>query len=82
MIKIVLDESMQDHEFCDRWVDQMGELEAAVSGFTLDLVAERTQLHPDDIVAAVRMFADGRRGTAGNGNRPRTWPRIQASPST
>lgn len=70
MIKIVLDESMQDHEFCDRWVDQMGELEAAVSGFTLDLVAERTQLDPDDIVAAVRMFADGRRGTAGTGTGP------------
>jgi anaerobic selenocysteine-containing dehydrogenase len=70
MIKIVLDEGLQDHEFCDRWVDQMGELEAAVSGFTLDLVAERTQLDPDDIVAAVRMFADGPRGTAGTGTGP------------
>ena len=70
MIKIVLDEGLQDHEFCDRWVDQMGELEAAVSGFTLDLVAERTQLDPDDIVAAARMFAEGPRGTAGTGTGP------------
>jgi len=70
MIKIVLDEGLQDHEFCDRWVDQMGELEAAVAGFTLDLVAERTQLDPDDIVAAVRMFAEGPRGTAGTGTGP------------
>ena len=70
MIKIVLDEGLQDHEFCDRWVDQMGELEAAVSGFTLDLVAERTQLDPDDILAATRMFAAGPRGTAGTGTGP------------
>ena len=70
MIKIVLDEGLQDHEFCERWVDQMGELETAVSGFTLALVAERTQLDPDDIVAATRMFAAGPRGTAGTGTGP------------
>ncbi len=70
MIRIVLEEGLQDHEFCERWVDQMGELEAAVSGFTLDLVAERTQLDPDDIVAATRMFAAGPRGTAGTGTGP------------
>jgi anaerobic selenocysteine-containing dehydrogenase len=70
MIKIVLDEGLQDHEFCERWVDQMGELEAAVAGFTLDVVAERTQLDPDDIVAAARMFAEGPRGTAGTGTGP------------
>ncbi len=70
MIKIVLDEGLQDHEFCERWVDQMAELDAAVAGFTLDLVAERTQLDPDDIVAATRMFAEGPRGTAGTGTGP------------
>lgn len=70
MIRIVLDEGLQDHEFCERWMDQMGELEAAVDGFTLDLVAERTQLDPDDIVAATRMFAAGPRGTAGTGTGP------------
>ncbi|MGA9278166.1 molybdopterin-containing oxidoreductase family protein [Ilumatobacter sp.] len=70
MIRIVLEEGLQDHEFCERWIDQMGELEAAVSGFTLDVVAERTQLDPDDIVAATRMFAAGPRGTAGTGTGP------------
>ena len=70
MIKIVLDEGLQDHDFCERWVDQMGELEAAVSGFELDLVAERTQLDADDLVAATRMFAEGPRGTAGTGTGP------------
>jgi anaerobic selenocysteine-containing dehydrogenase len=70
MIRIVLEEGLQDHEFCERWMSQMGELEAAVSGFTLDVVAERCQLDPDDILAAARMFAAGPRGTAGTGTGP------------
>jgi anaerobic selenocysteine-containing dehydrogenase len=70
MIRIVLEEGLQDHEFCERWMSQMGELEAAVSGFTLDVVAERCQLDPDDILAATRMFAAGPRGTAGTGTGP------------
>jgi anaerobic selenocysteine-containing dehydrogenase len=70
MIRIVLEEGLQDHEFCERWMSQMGELHAAVDGFTLDLVAERCQLAADDIVAATRMFAAGPRGTAGTGTGP------------
>ena len=48
----------------------MDELAAAVDGFTLDVVAERCQLDPDDIVAAARMFAAGPKGTAGTGTGP------------
>ncbi len=70
MIKIVLDEGLQDHEFCERWMSQMAELHSAVQGFTLDLVAERCELPADDIVAAARMFAAGPRGTAGTGTGP------------
>ena len=70
MIRIVLEEGLQDHEFCERWVSQLGELHAAVAGFTLDLVAERCELAPDDIVAATRMFGAGPRGTAGTGTGP------------
>ena len=70
MIRIVLDEGLQDHEFCDRWVSQLGELTEAVDGFTLDYVAERCQLDADDIVAATRLFAAGPRGTAGTGTGP------------
>jgi anaerobic selenocysteine-containing dehydrogenase len=70
MIRIVLEEGLQDHEFCDRWVSQMGELHAAVDGFTLAVVAKRCELDPDDIVAAARMFAAGPRGTAGTGTGP------------
>jgi anaerobic selenocysteine-containing dehydrogenase len=70
MIRIVLDEGLQDHEFCDRWVSQLGELTEAVDSFTLDYVAERCQLDADDIVAATRLFAAGPRGTAGTGTGP------------
>jgi anaerobic selenocysteine-containing dehydrogenase len=70
MIRIVLDEGLHDHEFCDRWVSQLGELTDAVDGFTLDYVAERCQLDADDIVAATRLFASGPRGTAGTGTGP------------
>jgi anaerobic selenocysteine-containing dehydrogenase len=70
MIRIVLEEGLYDHEFCDRWVSQLGELTDAVDGFTLDYVAERCQLDADDIVAATRLFAAGPRGTAGTGTGP------------
>ena len=70
MIRIVLEEGLQDHEFCDRWVSQIGELTEAVDSFTLDYVAERCQLDADDIVAATRLFAAGPRGTAGTGTGP------------
>ena len=70
MIRIVLDEGLQDHDFCERWVSQMGELHASVEGFTLDVVAQRCQLAADDIVAATRMFAAATRGTAGTGTGP------------
>jgi len=70
MIRIVLEEGLQDHEFCERWVSQVDELAASVEDFTLDVVAARCQLDPDDIVAATRMFAAGPRGTAGTGTGP------------
>jgi len=70
MIRLVLEEGLQDHEFCERWMSQMGELHAAVDSFTLDLVAQRCELAADDIVAATRMFAAGPRGTAGTGTGP------------
>ncbi len=70
MIRFVLDEGLIDHEFCERWVSQLDELAAAVDGFTIDEVARRCELDPDDVVAATRMFAAGPRGTAGTGTGP------------
>jgi anaerobic selenocysteine-containing dehydrogenase len=70
MIRIVLEEGLHDHEFCERWVSQLDQLALAVDGFTVDVVAQRCQLAPDDVVAATHMFATGPRGTAGTGTGP------------
>jgi anaerobic selenocysteine-containing dehydrogenase len=74
MIRTVLDEDLQDHEFCERWVDQIDELAASVEPFTVDIIAERCQLEADDVLAATRMFAAGPRGTAGTGTGPNMAP--------
>jgi anaerobic selenocysteine-containing dehydrogenase len=74
MIRIVLEEGLHDHEFCERWVDQLHELAAAVDPFSLDIVAERCRLDRDDVIAATRMFASGQRGTAGTGTGPNMAP--------
>ena len=75
MIRVMLAEELIDTEFCDRWVDQLDLLAAAVEPFTLDLVADRCELDADDIVAATRMFAAGPRGSAGTGTGPNMAPK-------
>lgn len=70
MIRIVLEEGLQDHEFCERWVSQLDRLTDAVGGFTVDAVADRCGVDPDDLVAATHLFAAGPRGTAGTGTGP------------
>ena len=70
MIRIVLEEGLQDQEFCERWMSQMAELAAAVEPFTLEVVAQRCQLDADDVLVAARLFAAGPRGTAGTGTGP------------
>ncbi|WP_420452307.1 molybdopterin-containing oxidoreductase family protein [Ilumatobacter sp.] len=74
MIRLVLDEGLQDHEFCERWVSQLDELAAAVDPFTVDHVAERCEIDREDLVAATRLFAAGPRGTAGTGTGPNMAP--------
>ena len=71
MIRIVLDEGLQDHEFCERWVSQMDEL-AAVGRRTSRSTSSPSGASstPSDIVAATRLFAAGPRGTAGTGTGP------------
>lgn len=74
MINLVLSEGLHDHDFCDRWVDQLDALGQAVAGFDVAFVAERCGLEPADFVEAVRLFAAGPRGTAGTGTGPNMAP--------
>ncbi len=74
MIRTILDEGLYDHEFCERWVDQLDELAASVELFTPEVAAARCEVDADDIRTAARMFAAGPRGTAGTGTGPNMAP--------
>jgi anaerobic selenocysteine-containing dehydrogenase len=41
ILKVVIDEGLFDHEFCEKWVADLPQLAAAVSTFDLDYVAKR-----------------------------------------
>jgi len=72
--KIILDEDLIDHEFCDRWVGDLDQLAESVRDFDLEYVARRCDVPAHDIVAAAHMFAKGSRGTAGCGTGPNMAP--------
>ena len=74
MLRVILDEDLIDHEFCDRWVDGLETLHRAVRPFDLGHVAQRTGVDADDIVRAARMFAAGPRGMATCGTGPNMAP--------
>lgn len=72
--RVILDNGWHDHEFCDEWVGDLGDLMAAVEPFDLEYVSERCGVPADDIVEAARMFASGNRGTCGAGTGPNMAP--------
>lgn len=74
MLRVMLEEDLVDHEFCERWVAGIPELHRAVRAFDLDHVARRAGVPADQIVEAARMFAGGRRGMATTGTGPNMAP--------
>ncbi len=74
MIKIILDEDLIDHEFCEQWVGDIELLSRAVAAFDVDTVARRCDISADDLVTAARMFASAQRGTCGTGTGPNMAP--------
>ena len=70
MLNVILSEGLHDHGFCDKHVAGLDTLAAAVSDFSLDYVAERTQLDGERIARAARLFAAGPRGCATSGTGP------------
>jgi anaerobic selenocysteine-containing dehydrogenase len=74
ILKVVIDEGLFDHEFCDQWVADLPQLADAVSAFTLEYVAQRCDVPADDIVAAARMFATAKKGSSGTGTGPSMAP--------
>ncbi|MBJ7508597.1 MAG: molybdopterin-dependent oxidoreductase [Ilumatobacteraceae bacterium] len=70
LINVILQESLYDKDFCDRWVNQLDDLRSAVAPFNPEMVATRCEVEAADVLTAARMFAAGPRGTAGTGTGP------------
>ena len=70
-------DKLADAEFCDRWVDGLGDLHRAVRAFDLGHVERRCGVPADDVVRAARMFASARRGSATTSRLPA--PRTSSS---
>jgi anaerobic selenocysteine-containing dehydrogenase len=70
VIRLILEENLQDQEFCEQHTEGLDLLREQVQPFTLDYAAERTDLKAEDIAEAARMFAAGPRGVAISGTGP------------
>jgi anaerobic selenocysteine-containing dehydrogenase len=74
MLRVILAEDLYDNDFCERFVDGLEELRAAVAPFDLERAQTRTGVPAEQIEAAARMFAEGPRGIAATGTGPSMAP--------
>lgn len=74
MLRVVLNEGLEDAEFCTEHVRGLPELRAAVDDFSLDYAAKRCGVPREQIVAAARLFAAGPGGVASTGTGPSMAP--------
>ena len=70
IIHVLLAEDLIDREFCDRWVNGVDNLRAAVATFTPDRVATVCGVNEDELIGAARLFGSGRTGMATGGTGP------------
>ena len=70
MLRVLLDEGLQDHAFCAQHTRGLEALHARLAPFTLERVAARTDVPAELIVQATRLFAAGPRGSAVTGTGP------------
>src|SRR5262245_37092647 len=64
MVRVILEEQLQDGAFVAAHVTGVEVLRAAVADYTPDYVAQRTGVPASQMAAAARLFAAGPRGTA------------------
>ncbi len=74
IIHVLLAEDLIDREFCDRWVNGVDNLRAAVATFTPDRVATVCGVNEDELIGAARLFGSGRTGMATGGTGPDMGP--------
>lgn len=70
MIRLILEEGLQDHEFCEQYTSGLDQLLDSVEPYTLDHVSARTDIPAESISEAARLFAEGPRGVAVTGTGP------------
>ena len=75
MLRVIIDEGLHDQAFCAEFVDNLDAFRAAIEGFTPDYCAARAGVPAGQIVAAARLFAQGRKGAAVTGTGPEMSPR-------
>ncbi|MDG2048317.1 MAG: molybdopterin-dependent oxidoreductase [Halioglobus sp.] len=75
MIRIIIDEQLYDHQFCNEFIDDLNGLREMLEPFTLSYVSQRADVPREQITTAARMFAAGPRGAASTGTGPEMSPR-------
>jgi anaerobic selenocysteine-containing dehydrogenase len=67
MIKVILDEGLEDRDYVESFVSGVPALHDAVGGFDLEYVARRTGVSSEKIAEAARVFATAASGGAQSG---------------
>ena len=75
ILRVILTEGLHDGDFVADEVEGFDALVAAVEPFTPDYVERRAHVPAEQVVAAARMFAAGRRGSVTAGTGPNMAPR-------
>lgn len=70
MLRIILSQGLQDHAFCDAYVEGLDALRRAVEPFTPDYVARRAGLDAAQLEAATRAYAGAGRAFVTSGTGP------------
>ncbi|MAL95130.1 MAG: nitrate reductase [Haliea sp.] len=71
MLRLILERGWHDRDFCAQHVGDLDTLREQLQPFTLDLVAQRTGVPAEQIVAATELFAhQSRRGAATSATGP------------
>lgn len=70
IVKYILDNDLEDKEFCAEYVEDLGPVKEAIKDFTLDYVSKRTDVPAEDIAKAAEMFAAGPKGNCTSGTGP------------
>ncbi|MFK8021720.1 MAG: molybdopterin-dependent oxidoreductase [Pseudomonadales bacterium] len=74
IIRTILKEDLQDHEFCAEHIKDLDLLQADVERFTPELVAKAANIPVEQIYEVARTFAAGPRGVAVTGTGPEMGP--------